>query len=105
MRGLVADLGAHGTFILCIPLNCEMGNRFFVFVLQKAEGDKGTTGTPLSHTLRDVLEIYGHSRPDLKQFRNVSIHSGLNMINVMIDRPELLLPLPRPGDEPHVLSA
>ena len=66
MRGLVADLGAHGTFIFCIPLNFEMGDRFLVFVLQKAEGDKGTTSTPLDRTFRDVLEMYGHPRPGLK---------------------------------------
>ncbi len=66
MRGLVADLGADGTFVFCIPLNCEMGNRFLVFVLQKAEGDEGTTSTPLNRTFRDVLEMYGHSRPGLK---------------------------------------
>lgn len=78
-----------------------MGNRFLVFVLQKAESDKGATGTPLGSTFRDVLEIYGHSRPDLKQLRNVRIHASLNMI----DRPELRFLLPRRGDEPHVLSA
>ena len=78
-----------------------MVNRFFVFVLQKAEGDKGATSTPLSRTFRDVLEIYGHSRPGLKQLSNVRIHAGLSII----DRPELRLPLPRRGDEPHVLSA
>ena len=66
MRGLVADLRAYGTFIFCIPLNCKMSNRFLVFVLQKAEGDKGAASTPLNRTFRDVLEIYGHSRPDLK---------------------------------------
>jgi hypothetical protein len=26
MRGSGADLGAHGTFVFRIPLNCEMGN-------------------------------------------------------------------------------
>jgi hypothetical protein len=100
MRGLVADLGAHGTFIFCIPLNCEMGDRFFVFVLQKAEGNKGTTSTPLSCIFRDVLEIYGHSRPGLKQLRNVRIHARLKMI----DRQESRLPLPRRGGERRVLS-
>ena len=72
-----------------------------MFVLQKAEGDKGATSTPLSRTFRDILEIYGHSRPCLTQLSNVRIHAGLSMT----DQPELRLPLPRRGDEPHVLSA
>ncbi len=68
-----------------------------MFMLQKAEGDKGTTSAPLSRVFRDVLEIYRHSRPGLrKQLRNVRIHAGLSMI----DRPVLRLPLPRHGDEP-----
>jgi hypothetical protein len=78
---MVADLGAHGTFIFCIPLNGKVDNRFLMLVLQKTEGDKGTTSASFSHVSRDVPEIYGHSRPSLKKWGMSGSTQGPNTIN------------------------
>jgi hypothetical protein len=65
MRGRVADLGTHRIFIFGVPLNGKVNNRLLVFMLQKTEYDKWTSGTPLRHLSGDVLEIHGHSCPSL----------------------------------------
>jgi hypothetical protein len=67
IRRIMADLGAHGIFIFCVPLNDKMDNRFLVLVLQKAEHHKGTSSAPICDVSGDVLEIDGHSCPSLAQ--------------------------------------
>jgi hypothetical protein len=82
----VADLGAHGIFIFRIPLNGQVNNRFLVFMLQKTECDKGTSGTPLSCLSGNVLEIQGNSCPSLTQRETSGIRVGVTRQYPWTDR-------------------